>query len=307
MKISSTLLNLAIKALSESMDLPIMTGIAEELLHNYDIYRRMGFRDSMTIPKRDAARQIAMDMRDSGFFMEFIQILIRLHTEGYKGRKMPITGLREIFREIQNNGYIYDQENKMFVEDPLVRKTRNWGALTVGRDYPIAFLRLDIVGNSQLVRQYPDSLIQSTYGDLRTIVDNAIDKRNGRVWSWEGDGSLVAFYFANKNQLAMLSAMEIINELFIYNGTRNRLDKPLQVRIAVNSGLCEYRENPEDLMKSETIKQAILMESRFTGPNSVTINNVVKDKLDQSLVDILKPIKVDGRIMYHNYSIELGD
>jgi hypothetical protein len=48
------------------------------------------------------------------------------------------------------------------------------------------------------VRKYPADVIEKTYEDLRLMVEGAIDKRNGRIWSWEGDGGLVAFFFSHK-------------------------------------------------------------------------------------------------------------
>jgi hypothetical protein len=40
--------------------------------------------------------------------------------------------------------------------------------------------------------------------DLKDIVDIAIERRNCKVWRWEGDGGFVAFYFSDKNLLAVV-------------------------------------------------------------------------------------------------------
>src|SRR3990172_8983240 len=243
MQIPSRLISLASKALSESMDADSMVHVAKELVYNYDLYQRTGFRESLVIPQRDAARQIVRDMAEMGMFYPLVCILIQVHTTGFKGRIYPIAYLNEIIAQIKESGYIYDPENKIFVEDPGVRRSFNWGALVGGRGYHLAFLRIDIVENSGLVRKYPEKTIRAAYSAVRKIVENSIEKRNGRIWNWEGDGGLIAFYFANKCLLATLAGMEIINELFLYNALANRLNEPLKVRMAIHSGFCHYSEN----------------------------------------------------------------
>jgi hypothetical protein len=306
MRIPSSLITLATKALSESMDVNVMTHMAKDIIDGYDLNKMTGFRDSMVVPQRDAAKQIVSDIAKSGLFFYFITTLIQFHTTGYKGRVYPISYLKEIIRMISEEcGYIYDPENKLFVEDPAVRRTRNWGAFIEGRDYVLSFLRLDIVGNSQLVRKYPEKLIQATYADFRKIVEKSIYKRNGRVWNWEGDGGLVAFYFANKSLLATLSGMEIMNELFAYNALHCRLGEPIRVRAAVNTGLCTYTEDVEDLMKNDIIKETVMIESKYTKPDTMTISNTVSSKLDSSLLAAFFPVAAESRTTYHAYGIIL--
>ncbi len=304
MRIPSSITTLATKALSESMDVNVMTHMAKDIIDGYDLFQRTGFRESMVVPQRDAARQIVSDMIKEGHFFTLIITLIQFHTAGYKGRIYPISYLKDIIRMLNDQcGYIYDPENMIFVEDPAVRRTRNWGAFLEGRDYVLSFLRLDIVGNSQLVRKYPEKLVQATYGDFRKIVTAAIHKRNGRVWNWEGDGGLVAFYFANKSLLAALSGMEILNELFVYNALHCKLGEPIRVRAAVNTGLCMYTEDIEELMKNDVIKETVMIESKYTKPDTMTISNTVSSKLDASLLAAFTPVTTDGREKLYTYGI----
>jgi hypothetical protein len=306
MQIPSRMINLATKSLSESMDVNVMTHLAKDIISGYDLHQRTGFRASMVVPQRDAAKQIITDIAKSGMFFSFIGLLIQIHTTGYKGRMYPISYLKDIVRMINEDfGYIYDAENKMFVEDPAVRRTRNWGAFIEGHDYVLSLLRIDIVGSSQLVRKYPENLVNATYGDLRKIVDKAIYKRNGRIWNWEGDGGLVAFYFANKSILATLSGMEIINELFLYNAIHCRLEEPVKVRIAVNTGTIQYTQDSEELMKNDFVKETVQIESKYTKPNSMTISNMVSSKLDASLLEGFKIVMIDPRTKYYTYSITM--
>jgi hypothetical protein len=152
-----------------------------------------------------------------------------------------------------------------------------------GGEYIVAFLGIDIVGNSQLVKQYSPQVIKKGYSDIQKIVEKAIDKRNGRIWNWEGDGGLAAFFFANKYYLATLCGMDIIHELFIYNMAYNPLSKPVSLRLAIHGGPCIYASNDEDINKIDVVKKVMEMESKHTRPNTLTITNVIKTSLDTQL------------------------
>jgi class 3 adenylate cyclase len=303
MRISVRFTELLVKALVESMNVDTMVVLAQKLIHRYDIRERTGFPVNIPVPNRDAAARIVNDIRDRDLVPHFAALLIDVHTNGVMGKAYSISYLREIIKEVQELGFIYDRENRMFVEDGRARKSGNWGVLREDTEYVFAFLRLDIAGNSSLVRKYPSEVIRATYGDLRSIVDSAIDRRNGRVWSWEGDGGLAAFFFSNKNTMAMLSAMDIIHELFIYNLTACRLEKPLDVRIAVHSGPCAFRNDTGDV-KSEAIRRVVEIESKHTKPNSISISNVVHATLDPLLTRELRAVDSAGRGSVYNYELK---
>jgi hypothetical protein len=208
------------------------------------------------------------------------------------GRKYPVSRLRDIIRGTYDMGYVFDSVNKIFVENPRYKRTRNWGVLEPGMEYTIALLRLDIVGNSGLVRRYPRRIVQTTYADLRAITNEVIGRRNGRIWTWEGDGGLVAFYFGNKHTSATLCAMEILHELFLYNRIRCPFGSPLQVRIGVHAGQFEYTDSKEALGKIDTVREVDVIQ-RNARPDTAQVSIVVKVMLDELLTSELEP--VDGR------------
>jgi hypothetical protein len=279
-KIPRTLRNLCIRALTESMDIRTMNHLITNLIPNYDIYKQTGFPESIAIPNIDVARQITDDVIKTGRFLPFVRALVDAQDTGIMGRKYSISFLREILKGTYELGFVFDNANRMFVENPTYRKTRNWGVLNEGEEYALVFLDIDIAGNSRLVRSNSPQVIQKSYSDLRSIVAASIEKRNGRFWKWEGDGGLVAFFFGDKHTAAVLSAMEIINELFLYNRLSRVLNKPLSVRIGIHGGSCAYSANKEQLDKLETITETRELE-KAADIDSVFISVVVKVMLDE--------------------------
>jgi class 3 adenylate cyclase len=302
MRVSGWLMHLATRALAESMDVRSMIHLARRFIRNYDLYEQMGFSRNMSIPNKDAAKQIVRDVKNSELMLDLISMLIKIHEMGLGGRKYRIPYLSDMVGEIRKSGLIYDKDTNMFFEDPRVMQTMNWGVLREFEEYIFTFLRIDIVGNSTLVRENPEEVIQKTYSDLRALVQTSIIKRNGRIWNWEGDGGLVAFYFSHKNIHAVLSAMEILHELYIYNLVRSNLNTPLRVRMAVHCGICQFRHNFEDL-KSDTIKKIMYLESKCTKPEMVTVSSAVYQMLNETIVKQLQQIKSDTELPYYCYGL----
>ena len=140
MKVKTALVNLAVKALAQSLNVQNMQKLAKSLIPDYVLYERTGFPENIPIPTRDAAKQIANDINNLKLFPYLIELFIKAQTEGIMGRKYQISGLREIIKELNEEGLIYDNVNKIFVEDSNVRKTRTWGTLRENEEYILSFL-----------------------------------------------------------------------------------------------------------------------------------------------------------------------
>lgn len=303
MQLSRWLAQLATRALASSMDVHSMINMARRFIRNYDIHERTGFPRNFAIPNIDAATQIIRDMERRDLLLDFIALLIKLQDGGVQGITYRVPHLREIMREINSLGLLYDAETGMFFENSRIRRTKNWGVLRENEEYIFTFLVADIVGSTTLVRRYPEHLIRSTYQDLRDLLQNAIEKRNGRIWSWEGDGGIAAFYFTNKNNNAVLSAMEIINEIYLYNLIRCGLDQPLEIRLAVHNGPCEYRYMFGDL-KNDTLKKLAEIEKNHTQPNCVTVSSSVYHMLSQLLAEQMTSEEHGSANTYYRYKLE---
>lgn len=304
MKVTGPLRSVVTRILIESFDMKGLGLITSHLFRNYNFNERSGFSDNLSVPKQVAARQLVADISQSGLFIKMMQVLVDLHTNGHMGRRYVIKDLGVILKHMREQGIVYDLENKIFVEDPAKRRTKNWGTLYEGEEYMFALLRVDIVGNSKLVREYPDEVIQQTYNDFRGIVQDAIDRRNGRIWSWEGDGGLVSFFFSNKKLFATYAGMEIVNNLFLYNKMRCPLNQPLQVRTAVHNGIMEYTSSEEDLKQADPVKKVMNIEANYTPPNTLTVSDTTINVFCRELLSHFDPIVASANQTFYNYSLK---
>ncbi len=293
------------KALNETFDLRMMVSLAKEFFPTYDINVRMGYPPNIPVPARDASYQIASDIKKSNQIPQFVSKLIKVHSQGVMGRKYNVAYLRDIIKELYDAGLIYDKEKEIFIEDSEIQKTKNWGVLRAGDENIFTFIRMDIAGNTKIVRDNPKAAVEKTYSDIREIVQNTVEAANGRIWNWEGDGGLCAFLFGNKNHAAVTCAMQILHQIFIYNHFKCKLSAPVKVRIAVDTGICEYNDLDEDIKKHDTIKKLIELESKFTKPDSITISRFIYSDLDALISREFKIMNAEGQSKLYNYQIAL--
>jgi hypothetical protein len=270
-KVQARLATLFQSALSQSMPVDLMQKLARTVIPDYDIYERSGFPSNIPMPRKDAARQILKDVTREGSFLRLIESLITMASDGDMGREVRVPLLSRIVAEMEEAGYRYSREKGTFVEAAERGRTMGWGTLEPGKTYEFALLRADIVGNTRLVRRYPRAQIKAVYDRVKEMMTRTVERRDGRVWSWEGDGGVAAFYFVDKTIRATLCGIDILHELFLFNLLGNGLPEPVLVRLAVHAGPCRLLNTVRE-SSSDTLRRLELLESSYTQPGTMTVS-----------------------------------
>jgi class 3 adenylate cyclase len=305
-RIPSKFQRLIVNSLSQSMPIHTMVRIMKLLNGTYDLYERTGFPPTIPIPSIDAAKQITRDIIQDGRLVDFVKILVEVNTIGMMGKKISIRFLSQIIKELETLGYVFDEATGNFKEKSNGRTTAHWGVLLEGKTYDLTFLMMDIVQNTELVRKYDQAFIADIYGTVRDMFVRIIEKRNGRVWIWEGDGGLAAFYFDDKNIKAVLCGIELLLELFFYNLMKSPLKEGLKVRLSVHTGPCQLATNIEK-SESDTINTLKLLSDEFTLPDSMTISPSVYSDMGSKLELFFKPVTLKTGKYLYRYRMEWED
>jgi len=285
-----------------------MIRFAKMAYPDYDIYKSSGYPKDRPFGSQDAANQIVMDMVRNGYYVDFVETLIKIEANGYMGRRYTIRGLDDVISNVMEAGFSYDSATGQFFEDQSQYVSRNWGRLYEGDERQMAVLRLDIVGNSLLVKENSYQLIDQAYSDLREIATNAVVSRLGRLWIWEGDGALGVFMLGKYSRMAIFSGIDILNQLFFYNKKSNKLNTDIKLRISVHSGDFVYSEDDKKCLKTDTVQKAINLESKAAVPNSLVISESLAVSQDQDLLNIFSTAKVVSgtSIKYRTYQLSQG-
>jgi len=282
------------KCLYESLDADMIERVARDVLPDYDLRERTGFPPNIPVQAQTAASRVVDDCAAEERFLHLAERLARLDHEGFMGRPYRIAGLRELSKAIGSEGYVWDQETARFMEDPRIRRTPDWGRLAPGEELRFSLLRIDVVKNSRIVKKHGESAARGVYDELRGMLARCAERRSGRIWSWEGDGALAAFLFGHSTTTCVLAGIALMNELFMYNRTGNRLGEPLRIRAAAHTGPLRYDPDFKELLKQETCREVGEAEARWTPPDAFTITPAVAGTLDRVLSDRFKPITDDG-------------
>lgn len=302
MRVSVRLQSYLTRALAESMEVRLMEKLAARVIPGYDLYERSGFPPNIPIPQIDGARQITLDVVKEGYLRRFTELLIEVDRNGLMGRSLSIRLLPQIIKELEGLGLVFKEEYGLFMEGESSRKTKGWGVLREGTTYDLSFLAVDIVGNSQMVRKYSKAQVLKAYADVRGLFSAVVGKREGRVWSWEGDGGVAAFYLGNKNAQAALAGMELLLELFVYNLLTPPLPEPLRVRAAVHAGPCHFCGRYDDL-RSDTLRRLEAMESQHAEPDTLVISSRVYSDLGNKLEQFFRPVRISRHQSLHRYRL----
>jgi hypothetical protein len=237
-----------------------------------------------------------------GQLRRFVEALIEVERNGIMGRAVAMRFLPRVIDEIESLGFVYKEEYGQFVEGGQGAKTRGWGVLQEGLTYEFSFLRMDIAGNTQLVRKYPKAEVLRAYADLRGLLAAIVERRDGRIWHWEGDGGIAAFLFGAKNVQAVLSGMEMLLELFTYNLFRCTFAGDLHVRLAVHTGPCQYLANFKEI-RSDTLRRLETMEGRFAATDSLILSPGVFSDMGTKLESFFRPVGAAERSTLYQYSL----
>jgi hypothetical protein len=285
------------KCLYESLDADLVERIAQDVLPGYDLRKRTGFPPNIPMQIQTAASRVVDDCVAEERYLHLVERLARLEREGLIGRTYRIAGLRELSKAIAAEGYAWDQETSRFMEDPRVRRTPDWGRLAPGEELRFSLLRIDVVKNSRIVSKHGESAARGVYDELRAMLSRCAERRSGRIWSWEGDGALAAFLFGHSTTSCVLAGIALMNELFMYNRTGNRLGESLRIRAAAHTGPLRYDPELKEMLKQETCREVSEAEARWTPPDSFAITPAVAGTLDRVLSDRFRPIASDGSRM----------
>lgn len=294
----SRLKRLIIEDLTRTFDTRGLQLLVRNIDRDFDIHKMTGISETLSVSKKDAANIIVDYFFKAKKPLLLLDLFIQVSKYGFKGESICFNNLKQIYKEMDECGYKYDEKIKKVIIKSNQQETRSdWGYLQEGSTYNFCFVSVDICGNSKLVRKYDRAAISDTYSNYNKMVLKSVDCRKGRIWHWEGDGGLLVFHLGDFVNDALMASIEILSFIKIFNVTANFLGEDLRIRIGINAGNAEYKKDVSSIT-SDSIEYTKLIEKKHTEPMTISVSKHTISHVGSVLRKYFVETNINGQDIY---------
>lgn len=282
--------NLLIETVGGSLVADQVEALGQMLIPDLNIHDLSGKRRNFTLSPRMAAQVLTENLTDRKQMGDFIKLLVEMDEEIILGKEIRIEGLEYFLQQLTETGLIYDSKKRKVValkED--LDKRPDWGSLKNGRSYDVTVASMDIVGSSGLVNKFGRKTMEKFYSFFWASLGERLAPYDGRIWSWAGDGGILAFTFKQHRVRAARFALEMQRVMPLINShTRNPIDENVAIRIGMHSGKVAFMADTGKMI-SDVINLAAHLEKKGTEPGFVSITEAVWKPLPPKLQSLFDP------------------
>ncbi|MDC7240729.1 MAG: adenylate/guanylate cyclase domain-containing protein [Spirochaetales bacterium] len=302
-----SLKNLLIETIHPCIKIKEMDEIGKMLNRKFDIYALAEKTAVQTMGLRLAATVLVENMDSIGKSDELIKLLAELDNNLILGRTLQLDNFDYFLQQLTMSGYFYDFKKRKVlpIKDDL-SEMANWGALKDGKSYTVSIISVDIVSNSELVKKYGAKRMKKVYTNLWNFLKQNLAHHDGRIWTWAGDGGILAFAYKEHIERSVRFAVEVQRTLSLFNMSKNNpLDDPIHLRLGINTGKLTYHNDTGQIV-SEVINLAAHLEKQKTQPGSISITEAVYKGINPKLQKIFEGIgSFESVPCYHSAPLDL--
>lgn len=273
-----------IELLAGSFNSDEIAELGRLVLRKFDLHSLTNRHNHITVPVREAAQTLVEAAEEKKKVSELVQLIIESDGSLLMGRRIIVKEMELFLASLTRAGYVYDFDRRKIRESARDKQElSNWGALREGREYEVSVASVDIVGSSALVREAGQRTMERVYYQFWAFLRERLSHWDGRIWSWAGDGGMIAFAMKDDAARAVQCALEIQATMPIFNARpENPISHPISVRIGMDRGRVRFMNDTGRII-SEAINFASHLEKDGTYPGSVTISENLARQLPPSL------------------------
>lgn len=264
------------KHLHELMVVSLNTDQINDLARNvdpsFDVSIVSGFGDKIVIPRKVAADCVVSYFSSDESLLRFVAYMLSRNGQPASGGVVHLKSTDRILKLTRESGWIFDPSMAIFRKDQKGQRTSDWGFLQSGSEYYHVFTSIDIVMSSELTRLNIREDVETTLLRFRRYVFEKVEKRNGRIWSWSGDGGIAVYQGEEAAVESVLTMLEILNYLPLFNISKNemRAESDIRLRIGMHYGTAVYSDEVSRI-KSSDLEMAQTIEKNCANPNSIAV------------------------------------
>jgi len=259
------------------------------IFRDYSSHCIAGADTHITISRPRAAQLLVDHAEKRGKLAELVQLIAELDGGMFGGKRLEVKDIEVFFNSLARLGIVYDPaRRRLHHTRKEIGRLKNWGSLVDGRNYDITVVSLDIVGNSRLVRDHGAKTMEKLYFELWRFIEQKLDAYDGRMWSWAGDGGLLAFTFAGHVDRAAMCAIDIQSSLPLFNiSPTTPIHERVSLRFGIDTGRITFASETGRIV-SDVINYAAHLEKGATKPGCISLSERVCDACDNRLLGIFE-------------------
>jgi class 3 adenylate cyclase len=259
------------------------------ILRCFDSNEVAGKRNHVSLSSRKSAGLLVEQCELNGELASLIKLVVEVDDGVVHGRPVKVDGLECFLGKLIRTGIHYDFKTRKVVsarQDPL--DLPNWGCLKDGREYDLTIISLDIAGNSAHVRKIGQPRMEKLYYNLWSFLREKLAVVDGRIWSWAGDGGIVAFAQRDHAARAVRFAVEVQSTVPVFNlSASGASSADIALRLGIDSGRVKFCIETGTIV-SDVINFAAHLEKKATTPGMVSISRSVYDALPARMASIFR-------------------
>ncbi len=264
--------------------------IGKSFFKNFDLHQVSGTRVIQSLNTRKASSILVDYCDDNKLLNRLIEFLIQIDGSRFMGRVLEIKDIEVYLSKLAHTGMVYNSKKRKIV--PLkesIEDAVNWGVLKEGKLYPVTVTSIDITGNSDLVKKHGARKMQQLYAFLWAHLKAKLQEYNGRIWSWAGDGGLVAFTFKDHIWNAVKFAIEIQATFPLFFAEKSYpIKDQIELRFGLDTGKLIFQSSTGSIV-SEVINYACHIEKKICEPGRIAVSENVYRELGAHILKIFKP------------------
>lgn len=274
--------------------------IGKYFFKNYDTRKLENISEKMTISKLTAARRLVFECEQKNKLKDLFIFVIELDGNLLNEKKVTVDGLENLLYKLTQSGLYYDFEKRKLVTFDQEKKIlHNWGSLKEGKEYSLVITSIDICKNSELVRKYKHSLMEKIYFKLWAFLRDKLTPYNGRIWTWAGDGGLLAFREKDGINQAVCCCLDILFTLPIFNSLPDiPIKDDICIRMGMDCGKIKYHHDTGRIV-SDVINYAAHLEKKGTPPRGLSLSANIYKNLSANLKKVfMQKQEFEGKTAY---------
>jgi len=274
-----------VEMLSKSFTFNDLEALGKDIFgRKYDTHKLEGLTQRVSISPTTAAKRMVSECAENNKLETLALMLIQLDGNYLNDKIVRVFNLESFLYHQAQAGFIYNYKSRKFIQMSEDRSLMaNWGSLKDGKEYTLTVASVDIAGNSKLVEKYGAPLMESVYNRLWEHIRDVLRTYDGRVWSWQGDGGLLAFPRDQDSNLSVLCCMNILLSMPVFNlRPENPIKQDIVLRIALDKGLIKFFSDTGRIV-SKVINYAAHLEKLHTKSWGISVSDAIHKELSTQL------------------------